>query len=109
MKLVIESGGWEVQTNGVINMGAIRFTVRHPIYERIGFKCKVDAEFKRKGSGFEIKLVHNKILPSIVRDAIRNMAEDVLRENEVSMEPVLRLVHSLPLRRQTHHSKIGLI
>lgn len=106
-KLVLQNGGWEIETNGKIDTDLIRFTVRHAIHERIGFKCKVDAEFNRNGSGLEINLIHNKILPSIVRDAIRNMAEDLLKENGISLEPVLRLVHSAPFRRQATQPKYG--
>jgi hypothetical protein len=96
MDLVIESGGWEVRTTGEIEESSIRFTVRRPIQERIGFKCEVDAEILRKAAGLEFNLVHKKILPRFVKDVILSMIEEVLRDRGVTIEPALVLVKSLP-------------
>lgn len=96
--LVIENGGWEVRTTGNVEGNTIRFTAHCPVWERIAFKCKVRAEIIRRGRDLEIILVHNKILPSIVKDAIQNMAMEVLQEHGISLEPVLRLVSTRPMQ-----------
>lgn len=84
---IIENGSWEVKTSGKANKGStISFIVHRQIWERIAFKCQVDTEIVHKGAGLEINLIHKKELPEFVKRAIRNIANEFLKENRAALD-----------------------